>query len=144
MSYILWYDPGNIKTIAASDSHTNISLHIGTGTRYIDTLIDLYPKTSAGNFKTYCCQRHFFCPDQTIAKFVNKTWLCRYPRCRHLIYGNRSEFKLHFKYLCESYGITRKPTTVKNPLHQASWPTSRRYVRLSEHANQGYKYCKCD
>ncbi len=26
-----------------------------------------------------------------------------------------SEFKLHFEYLCESYGITRKVTTVKNP-----------------------------
>jgi hypothetical protein len=25
------------------------------------------------------------------------------------------KFKLHFKYLCESYGITCKPTTVKNP-----------------------------
>jgi hypothetical protein len=41
--------------------------------------------------------------------------LCRYPWCRHLIYNNGSEFKLHFKYLCESYGIKRKPTTVKNP-----------------------------
>ncbi len=35
-----------------------------------------------------------------IAKLVNKTWLCRYPRCRHLIYNNGSEFKLHFEYLC--------------------------------------------
>ncbi len=49
------------------------------------------------------------------AKLVNKTWLCRYPRCHHLIYNNGSEFKLHFKYLCESYGIKRKQTTVKNP-----------------------------
>jgi hypothetical protein len=49
-----------------------------------------------------------------IAKLVNKTWFCRYPRCHHLIYDNRSEFKLHFKYLCESYGIKCKPTTVKN------------------------------
>ncbi len=32
-----------------------------------------------------------------------------------MIYNNRSEFKLHFEYLCESYGITCKPTTVKNP-----------------------------
>jgi hypothetical protein len=31
------------------------------------------------------------------------------------MYNNRSEFKLHFEYLCESYGITRKPTMVKNP-----------------------------
>jgi hypothetical protein len=49
------------------------------------------------------------------AKLVNKTWLCRYPRCRHLMYDNGSEFQLHFEYLCKSYGIKRKPTTVKNP-----------------------------
>jgi hypothetical protein len=52
---------------------------------------------------------------ERIAKLVNKPWLCRYPRCHHLIYNNGSEFKLHFKYLCESYGIKRKPTMVKNP-----------------------------
>ena len=50
-----------------------------------------------------------------IAKLVNKTWLSRYPRCRYMIYDNGSEFKLHFEHLCESYGIKRKPTTVKNP-----------------------------
>jgi hypothetical protein len=33
---------------------------------------------------------------ELIAKLVNKTWLCRYPQSRHLIYDNRSEFKLHF------------------------------------------------
>jgi hypothetical protein len=49
------------------------------------------------------------------AKLVNKTWLCRYPRCCHLIHNNGSEFKLHFEYLCESFSIMRKPTTVKNP-----------------------------
>ena len=49
-----------------------------------------------------------------IAKLVNKTWLCRYPRCQTLIYDNGSEFKLHFECLCDSYGIKRKPTTVKN------------------------------
>jgi hypothetical protein len=50
-----------------------------------------------------------------IARLVNKIWLCRYLRCRHLIYDNRSEFKLHFESLCESYGIKRKPTIVGNP-----------------------------
>jgi hypothetical protein len=50
-----------------------------------------------------------------IAKLVNKIWLCRFSQCCHLIYDNGSEFKLHFDYLCESYGIKRKPTTVKNP-----------------------------
>jgi hypothetical protein len=32
-----------------------------------------------------------------------------------LIHNNGSEFKLHFKYLCKSYGVEHKPTTVKNP-----------------------------
>ncbi len=27
---------------------------------------------------------------------------------------NGSEFKLHFETLCDSYGIQRKPTTIKN------------------------------
>ncbi len=49
------------------------------------------------------------------ARLVNKTWLCRYPRCRYLIYDNGIEFKLHFEHLCDSYGIKRKPTTVRNP-----------------------------
>ncbi len=50
-----------------------------------------------------------------IARLVNKIWLCRYPQCCHLIYDNGSEFKLHFETLCESYGIKRKPATIKNP-----------------------------
>jgi hypothetical protein len=49
---------------------------------------------------------------ECIAKLINKTWLFRYPRCHYLIYNNGSEFKLHFKCLCESYGIKRKPTMV--------------------------------
>jgi hypothetical protein len=63
-----------------------------------------------------------------IARLVNKIWFCRYPRCRYLIYNNGLEFKLHFETLCESYGIKRKPTMIKNPqanaicerIHQAS------------------------
>jgi hypothetical protein len=50
-----------------------------------------------------------------IARLVNNIWLCRYPRCRYLIYDNGSEFKLHFETLCDSYGIKRKPTMIKNP-----------------------------
>jgi hypothetical protein len=30
----LWYDAGNIRTIAASDSHTNSSSYKGTGMSY--------------------------------------------------------------------------------------------------------------
>jgi hypothetical protein len=42
-------------------------------------------------------------------------WLSRYPRCRYIIYDNGSEFKLNFEYLCETYGIKHKHTTIKNP-----------------------------
>jgi hypothetical protein len=52
---------------------------------------------------------------ERIARLVNKMWLSRYPRCSYLIYDNGSEFKLNFEYLCETYGIKRKPTTIKNP-----------------------------
>ena len=33
----------------------------------------------------------------------------------YIIYNNGSEFKLNFEYLCVTYGIKRKPTTIKNP-----------------------------
>ncbi len=52
---------------------------------------------------------------ERIARLVKKTWLSRYPRCRYIIYDNGSEFKLNFEYLCDIYGIKRKPTTIKNP-----------------------------
>ncbi len=52
---------------------------------------------------------------EQIAKLVNKTFLCRYPRCCYLMYDNGSEFKLYFEYLCKSYGIMHKPTMIKNP-----------------------------
>jgi hypothetical protein len=40
-----------------------------------------------------------------IATLTNKTLLSRYPWCCYLIYNNRSDLKLYFKYLCKSYGI---------------------------------------
>ncbi len=54
-----------------------------------------------------------------ISNLVYKTWFSRYPRCRYIIYNNRSEFKLHFRSLCNTYGIKRKSTSVKNPLANA-------------------------
>jgi hypothetical protein len=53
-------------------------------------------------------------PSECIAWLVNKKWLSRYPRCLYNIYDNGSEFKLNFEYLCETYGIKHKPTTIKN------------------------------
>ena len=50
-----------------------------------------------------------------ISNLVNKNWFCRYPRCQYINYDNGSEFKLHFVALCESFGITSKPTSIKNP-----------------------------
>ncbi|MCP4746441.1 MAG: transposase family protein [Desulfobacteraceae bacterium] len=41
--------------------------------------------------------------------------MSRYPRSKNIIYDNGSEFKLHFKSLCDSYGLKRKPTSIKNP-----------------------------
>ena len=41
--------------------------------------------------------------------------MSRYPRARYVTYDNGSEFKLHFISLCDSFGIKRKPTTIKNP-----------------------------
>eukprot|EP00804_Cyclotella_cryptica_P009746 CCRYP_011230-RA/>CCRYP_011230-RA protein AED:0.13 eAED:0.53 QI:0/0/0/0.66/0/0/3/0/171 len=32
-----------------------------------------------------------------------------------ITYDNGSEFKLNFETLCDSYGIKRKPTSIKNP-----------------------------
>jgi hypothetical protein len=52
---------------------------------------------------------------ERIAWLVNKTWLSRYPRCCYVIYNNGSEFKLNVEYQCVTYGIKRKPTTIKNP-----------------------------
>ena len=51
----------------------------------------------------------------SVAKLFNKQWLSCYPRAKNIIYDNGSEFKLNFKALCKSYGLKRKPTTVKNP-----------------------------
>ena len=50
-----------------------------------------------------------------ISNLVYKTWFSRYPRCRYKIYNNGSEFKLHLRSLCDTYGIKHKPTSVKNP-----------------------------
>jgi hypothetical protein len=49
-----------------------------------------------------------------ISNLVYKTWFRRYPCSQYLIYNNGSEFKLHFCTLCETYGMKRKPTSVKN------------------------------
>jgi hypothetical protein len=56
--------------------------------------------------------------DKTSAQTSNlvyKCWFSKYPCCHYMIYDNGSEFKLHFHYLCKTYGIKCKPTSIKNP-----------------------------
>eukprot|EP00804_Cyclotella_cryptica_P025130 CCRYP_012980-RA/>CCRYP_012980-RA protein AED:0.39 eAED:0.39 QI:0/-1/0/1/-1/1/1/0/418 len=60
-------------------------------------------------------QPYFDKTSATVGNLVNRTWFSRYPRSQYIIYNNGSEFKLHFETLCESYGLKRKPTSVKNP-----------------------------
>jgi hypothetical protein len=40
-----------------------------------------------------------------ISNLVYKTWFSRYPSCCYIIYDNGSEFKLHFRSQCDTYGI---------------------------------------
>jgi len=47
----------------------------------------------------------------SVANLFHKQWLSRYPRAKHIIYDNGSEFKLSFQTLCKTYGLERKLTT---------------------------------
>ena len=61
------------------------------------------------------CQDTFDKTSDRIARLVNKQWFCRYPRPVEVVFDNGSKFKLYFLHLLDSYGVTKKPTTVKNP-----------------------------
>ncbi len=50
-----------------------------------------------------------------LGRLVNKTLFSLYLRSQYIVYNNGSEFKLHFETFCESCGLKRKPTSVKNP-----------------------------
>jgi hypothetical protein len=54
-----------------------------------------------------------------ISNLVYKCWFSSYPHCRYMIHNNGSEFKLHFRALCKTYGVKRKPTSIKNPTANA-------------------------
>eukprot|EP00804_Cyclotella_cryptica_P024151 CCRYP_015589-RA/>CCRYP_015589-RA protein AED:0.26 eAED:-0.05 QI:0/-1/0/1/-1/0/1/0/187 len=60
-------------------------------------------------------QPYFDKSSATIGNLINRTRCSRYPCSQYIIYNNGSEFKLHFKTLCNSYGLKRKPTSVRNP-----------------------------
>jgi Integrase zinc binding domain len=52
---------------------------------------------------------------EDIALLVDQHWFCCYPRPRIAIFDNGSEFFFEFLESLRSYGVTPKPTTVKNP-----------------------------
>eukprot|EP00804_Cyclotella_cryptica_P011422 CCRYP_016385-RA/>CCRYP_016385-RA protein AED:0.32 eAED:0.32 QI:0/-1/0/1/-1/1/1/0/261 len=60
-------------------------------------------------------QPYFDKTSATVGNIINRTWFRRYPRSQYIIYSNGSEFKLHFETLCDSYGLKRKPTSVRIP-----------------------------
>ena len=51
----------------------------------------------------------------TVGRLAKKTRFSCYPYSQYIIYDKGSEFKLHFKTLCDSYGLNHKPTSVRNP-----------------------------
>jgi Integrase zinc binding domain len=52
---------------------------------------------------------------EDIALLVDQHWFCCYPQPCIAIFDNGSEFSFEFFELLRSYGVTPKPTTVKNP-----------------------------
>ncbi len=57
-----------------------------------------------------------------VAKTFCKTsacWFSIYLHCQYLIHDDGSEFKLHFRALCATYGVKRTPTSIKNPTANA-------------------------
>ncbi len=57
-------------------------------------------------------RKPIFCLDKLKKHLYNTIWGIKQLLT---IYDNGSEFKLHFRSLCDTYGIKRKPTSVKNP-----------------------------
>jgi hypothetical protein len=80
----------------------------------------LFPPLGKGKKVTFdkntkVAEPYFDKSSAQISNLVYKTWFGRYPHCQYITYANGSNFKLHFQSLCATYGIKRKPTSVKNP-----------------------------
>ena len=68
---------------------------------------------------------------KNIAYIVDAEWFCIYPRPKYCLYDNGTEFTGdEFQELLTSYGIEKKPTTVKNP--QANAMHERTHLVLTE------------
>jgi hypothetical protein len=71
-----------------------------------------------------------------ISNLVNKTWCIHYLRRQYIICDNGNEFKLHFKALCESFGIKHKPTSVKNPQANAILERVHQVITVMIHTSE--------
>ncbi len=60
-------------------------------------------------------QHYFDKSSATVGSIISRIWLRCFPHSQYVIYNDGNEFKLHFKRLCDSYGLKHKPTSVKNP-----------------------------
>ena len=58
-----------------------------------------------------------------VSQLFNKTWLCRYPRPRKVVFDNGSEFKQYFTTLQKDFNIKPVLTSINNP--QANAPVER-------------------
>jgi hypothetical protein len=59
-------------------------------------------KKGTKTHKTEITKVDYFDKTSTMISYlVNKTWFSQYPHCKNIIYDKGSEFKLHFKALCE-------------------------------------------
>jgi hypothetical protein len=50
-----------------------------------------------------------------VALILENEWFCRYSHPTYCIFDNGTEFGFEFLDLLLSYGITPKPTSIKNP-----------------------------
>jgi hypothetical protein len=119
-----WIDPYTLKGKDGSSIDFMCLTMINSATSWFEivelpTVRVTFPKGAKGKKATcldYTKDAEIF--DKTSAQISNlvyKCWFSRYPCCCYMIYNNGSEFKLHFRDLCKTYCVKRKPTSIKNP-----------------------------
>ena len=72
--------------------------------------------TCLGGLRQTCLD---YTEDAEIFYKTSACWFSIYLHCQYLIHDDGSEFKLHFRALCKTYGVKRKPNSIKNPTANA-------------------------
>ena len=63
---------------------------------------ELSPTDTVKNKHGKTKEAYFDTSSLMISNLVNLCWFSRYPHCQNIKHDNGSEFKLHFKTLCDS------------------------------------------